>query len=73
MPGLKSISSLDPMFVKRIAIHQDFSNPISINLDLNNVTLSGLSAAKAKESRCVLNIMIHKLVGFLESIKVSHT
>ncbi|XP_005187205.1 uncharacterized protein LOC101890206 [Musca domestica] len=51
VPGLKSVSSIDPMFVKRIGINQDLNNPISINLNLNNVTLTGLSDIKARESR----------------------
>uniref|UniRef100_A0A1I8PEW6 Hemolymph juvenile hormone binding protein n=1 Tax=Stomoxys calcitrans TaxID=35570 RepID=A0A1I8PEW6_STOCA len=61
VPGLKSVSSFDPLHVRRIAISQDVSNPISINLSLHNVTLTGISGAKVTESKFVrspLGLMI---------------
>ncbi|XP_058981891.1 uncharacterized protein LOC101897216 [Musca domestica] len=43
VPGLKSIGSLDPLHVKRISIEQAVSGPISLNLNMQNAEIFGLS------------------------------
>ncbi|XP_075154171.1 uncharacterized protein LOC142227508 [Haematobia irritans] len=61
VPGLKSISPFDPLHVKRIGINQDVNNPISINLSLMNISITGLSGSQVTESRFVkspLGLMI---------------
>ncbi|XP_075154169.1 protein takeout-like [Haematobia irritans] len=50
IPGLDSIKSLDPLDIKHIEIDGDPQSPMGINLKLDDVVLSGISAAKCSEA-----------------------
>ncbi|XP_013117221.2 protein takeout [Stomoxys calcitrans] len=42
LPGLKSLGSFDPLHVKSVTIAEDGSGPVSINIGLTNLVLTGL-------------------------------
>ncbi|XP_073841821.1 protein takeout-like [Musca autumnalis] len=72
VPGLKSIGSLDPLHVKRVKLTQGAqSGPISMNMELANAELSGLSGTIYEDAGSDGSNLVLKLRVSVPSFKLN--
>ncbi|XP_075163242.1 protein takeout-like [Haematobia irritans] len=70
IPGFKAIRSLDPIHVKRISVQQAGHDLISLNLDIQNADLYGLSTTTFEDAGSDLSKLYFKYKVKVPSFKL---
>ncbi|KAM8704964.1 hypothetical protein ACLKA7_009425 [Drosophila subpalustris] len=69
LPGTKTVGPWDPLLIKRVKLSQNGNNALSINADLRNIHVRGVSQAIIKETR--YNHQQYKLKTVMQAPKLS--